>query len=196
VKVTTAIKAGDWVLLRRLRPTNPRAFTGLQHLSQAANDSKIWIGVAVIVASTGTQGRRSAAEGLAAVAGTSMLVNGPLKRVAHRARPAGILAVGVAPTGRTPSTSSFPSGHAAAAAAFATAAGWRSPRLAVPLSVLAAAIGWSRVATVRHFPTDIAAGAAVGGICGALTHIGGTRLAATTQPDCATPTDFLQYADT
>jgi membrane-associated phospholipid phosphatase len=59
-------------------------------------------------------------------------------------------------------TTSFPSGHAAAAAAFAMGAALEMPVLAVPLGGLAAAVMASRVVTGAHYPTDVIAGALLG----------------------------------
>jgi len=57
---------------------------------------------------------------------------------------------------------SFPSGHAAAAAAFAAALGWRYPHAAWVCGVVAALAAFQRVASSAHYPSDIAWGAAVG----------------------------------
>jgi membrane-associated phospholipid phosphatase len=62
------------------------------------------------------------------------------------------------PPGRTPVTTSFPSGHAAAAAAFATGVGLEMPALPAPVGALAAAVGISRVVNGVHYPSDIAGG--------------------------------------
>ena len=68
-----------------------------------------------------------------------------------------------------PTSSSFPSGHAASAAAFATAVGLESPRLGLALAPLAAAVGYSRVHVGVHWTSDVAAGAALGVGVAALT---------------------------
>ena len=57
---------------------------------------------------------------------------------------------------------SFPSGHAATSFAGATLLALALPRLAWPLLVLAAAIGWSRVYVGVHWPSDVLAGALLG----------------------------------
>jgi undecaprenyl-diphosphatase len=62
----------------------------------------------------------------------------------------------------TPHTGSFPSGHSATAFACATVIAWGSPRLAVPVFVLAALVAWSRVYVGVHWPLDVLGGAALG----------------------------------
>ena len=61
-----------------------------------------------------------------------------------------------------PTTSSFPSGHSAAAFAFATGVGRTMPHAAVPLRALAALVAYSRVHTGVHYPGDIAIGSLIG----------------------------------
>ena len=62
----------------------------------------------------------------------------------------------------TPHTGAFPSGHSASAFACATVIAWASPRLAVPVFVLAALVAWSRVYVGVHWPLDVLGGAALG----------------------------------
>ena len=66
-----------------------------------------------------------------------------------------------------PSSGSFPSGHAAAAFACATVIAWASPRLAVPVYVVAALVAWSRVYVGVHYPLDVLGGAVLGVLVGA-----------------------------
>jgi membrane-associated phospholipid phosphatase len=57
---------------------------------------------------------------------------------------------------------SFPSGHAAAAAAFAAALAWRYPHGTAVFALGAALAAFQRVSSSAHYPSDIAFGAAVG----------------------------------
>ncbi|MDP9101537.1 MAG: phosphatase PAP2 family protein, partial [Actinomycetota bacterium] len=61
-----------------------------------------------------------------------------------------------------PTTSSFPSGHSASAAAFATGVALECPALAAPVGLLAAGVAYGRVHTGVHYPGDVAAGLAIG----------------------------------
>jgi membrane-associated phospholipid phosphatase len=57
-----------------------------------------------------------------------------------------------------PSSTSFPSGHAASAFAFAYAVTRDLPGLAVPIGLLAGAVAYSRVHTGVHYPGDVVIG--------------------------------------
>ena len=61
-----------------------------------------------------------------------------------------------------PTSTSFPSGHAASAAAFATGVASAFPEAGIPLSVAAAIVAYSRVHTGVHYPADVIAGALTG----------------------------------
>jgi undecaprenyl-diphosphatase len=61
-----------------------------------------------------------------------------------------------------PTTSSFPSGHSSSSFACAFVLSRFAPRLTVPLFVLAALIGYSRIYVGVHYPLDVAAGAIFG----------------------------------
>ncbi len=140
----------------------------LQSLSRAANKSKVWAGTALVMAVVGgRRGRRAAVSGLASVGVASAAVNLALKYAAERPRPE---------RGRPnedryvpmPASTSFPSGHSASAFAFAVGAGNQLPLLALPLNVAATLVAYSRVHTAVHYPSDVMAGAALGGAAGAL----------------------------
>jgi undecaprenyl-diphosphatase len=68
-----------------------------------------------------------------------------------------------------PRSRSFPSGHTAAAVAFASGAGNVLPAVGLPLHLLAAVVGYSRIHTGVHFPGDVVAGALIGSAVGDLT---------------------------
>ncbi|MFJ9824651.1 phosphatase PAP2 family protein [Streptomyces sp. NPDC101160] len=141
----------------------PALDRGLRRLSNAADHSKISLTVAAALALAGRRPRRAAAVGLGAVALASATTNLLGKRLVRRARPDREAArVSVDRQVRMPTSASFPSGHTASAVAFASAVGMELPAAALPLGMLAWAVGYSRVHTGVHYPGDVAAGAVVG----------------------------------
>lgn len=64
---------------------------------------------------------------------------------------------------------SFPSGHAAVAAGFAAALGWKYRHAAAAFATLAGLAALQRVATSAHYPSDVAFGAAMGLLGAALS---------------------------
>jgi membrane-associated phospholipid phosphatase len=136
---------------------------GLPLLTRAADNSLLWLGVsATLLASRHPPARRAAVRGLASLAATSVLANHLAKGLIRRERPV-LDTVPITRTARrVPSSSSFPSGHAASAAAFAVGAALEWRPLAGPLGVTAAAVALSRVYTGVHYPSDVVAGAAIG----------------------------------
>lgn len=91
----------------------------------------------------------------------SLIVNQGLKRLFRRTRPT--VSGDDRYTIRTPTTSSFPSGHASAAAfAAVTLVGWDGPR-SVPLwGTMAATVALSRPYVRIHHASDVVGGVAVG----------------------------------
>lgn len=159
-----AALAADRTLFRWLsRRHNPGLDRTMPALSRAADHGLLWLGVAALLAGSGRGDlRRAAARATVSLAVASTTVNGIAKLVVGRARPPldGIAAG--RRVRRLPVTTSFPSGHAASAAAFAVGAAREAPATAVPLGLLAAGVGLSRVWTGAHFPADVLVGAAVG----------------------------------
>jgi undecaprenyl-diphosphatase len=71
-----------------------------------------------------------------------------------------------------PTSSSFPSGHAASAAAFSGVIGRTIPELRVPVDALAGSVSFSRVYTGVHFPGDVLAGWLLGrGVARVAVHV-------------------------
>jgi len=96
----------------------------------------------------------------AAVAGSWTLAEGA-KYFFDRARPF-IWDTGIAPLTKTPSSSSFPSGHSATAAAGALTLSVFYPSFAPMLMAAAFLVVLSRVYLGIHFPFDVLAGVAIG----------------------------------
>ncbi|HKS48267.1 MAG TPA: phosphatase PAP2 family protein [Amycolatopsis sp.] len=139
----------------------------LVRLSRAADHSLLWLIIAAALAVVGGgAGRRAACQGVLAIGLASGVTNLVLKPMARRRRP--WRPAGQAPASRRvrrPGSTSFPSGHAASAFAFASTVGEAVPVTWVPLHVAAAGVAYSRLHTGMHYPSDIAAGALAGGLC-------------------------------
>lgn len=166
-----------WHELKRVDEAVYRAVAGfstpsldvpLRMVSDAANHSKPWFAVAAGLAVLGgPQGRLAAVTGVASIGVTSFIVNQPMKRARRRKRP-DRLGLGV-PMSRwvpMPTSTSFPSGHSASAAAFAVSVGRLWPALRWPLGAGAATVAFSRVYTGVHYPGDVVVGVTVGAIAG------------------------------
>jgi membrane-associated phospholipid phosphatase len=143
----------------------PTLDQALRRLSKAADYSRLSMASAAVLALTrGRVGRDAAMTGLASVAATSATLNLGVKSIVRRRRPDRVAEeVPLARQVRMPSSTSFPSGHAAAAFAFATGVGHVLPSAGVPLRALAALVAYSRVHTGVHYPSDVLAGALLGG---------------------------------
>ena len=174
----SSIDGGDWrEELRRLdvgvyaaiaaTPT-PQLDRVFRRVSRAADHSKLWLAsAAVLAAAGGRQGRRAAVDGVASVAMTSAVVNLVLKPLGARRRPDRELHdVPVTRQVAMPRSTSFPSGHAASAFAFATGVAADLPAAGIPLSAAAAVVAYSRVHTGVHYPGDAIAGSLLGGAIG------------------------------
>jgi len=149
----------------------PALDRAMSRLSRAADYSRLSLASAALLAlAGGSRGRRAALMGLASVGTTSAAVNVVIKPLGARRRPD--RAGEAVPVNRhvpMPSSSSFPSGHSAAAFAFATGVGHTFPQAGAPLRALAAAVAYSRVHTGVHYPGDVLAGSLLGTALGQAT---------------------------
>jgi membrane-associated phospholipid phosphatase len=129
-------------------------------ITRAASYSQLWLLIAgALAVFGGRQGRRAAGRGLIAIAIAAVVANGPGKMLVRRRRPSSRSRPTLI---RMPRSTSFPSGHTAAAFAFASAASIELPVMAPALLPLAGAVAYSRVHTGVHYPSDVAAGTAIG----------------------------------
>ncbi|MCX2180721.1 phosphatase PAP2 family protein [Streptomyces sp. SKN60] len=174
--VLADLRAIDGALYAAVAATpTPTLDRALRLLSAAADHSKISFTVAGALALAGGRARRAAIAGAGAIAIASVSANLLGKRLVRRRRPDREAArVIVARHVPMPSSASFPSGHMASAIAFATAVGVVLPPMAVPLGILASAVGYSRVHTGVHYPGDVAAGAVLG-LAAAVTSLAATE---------------------
>lgn len=142
----------------------PRLDRAMSRLSSAADYSRLSLASATLLAvAAGPPGRRAAARGLVALGLTAGVVNGLVKPLARRRRPDPAAAgVPLARRVAMPRSASFPSGHSAAAAAFALGVGRELPLAGVGLAGLAVTVAYSRVHTGVHYPGDVVAGALCG----------------------------------
>ncbi len=140
----------------------------LRRLSRAADNSRLWLTTAgVLAVAGGPRGRRAAVRGVLAIGVTSAVVNLAIKPLAYRTRPdrAGAGVPGVRQVAM-PGSTSFPSGHSASAFAFATALSRERPWVALGTGFLASAVAYSRVHTGVHYPGDTVIGSLIGASAG------------------------------
>ncbi|MFI1398296.1 bifunctional phosphatase PAP2/diacylglycerol kinase family protein [Streptomyces sp. NPDC020681] len=142
----------------------PGAEPVLPRLSRSANHGLLWFGAAAGIAALGRdpRARRAAVRGVASLAVASAVINTVGKHSVRRARPVLDAIPVIRRLKRQPFTTSFPSGHAASAAAFATGVALESKTWGAAVAPVAAAVGLSRVYTGVHYPSDVLAGAALG----------------------------------
>jgi undecaprenyl-diphosphatase len=141
-----------WTIARGAVGGGRRAWVGLTHLGG------VWCSVAAAtlpVLAGGTI-RVAALRALAGLVVSHVIVQ-IIKRHVLRERPAIAYEAWVS----IPDAFSFPSGHATAAMAVAFAYAVAFPSLALPLMLVAAAIGFSRVVLRVHYPGDVLAGQAI-----------------------------------
>jgi undecaprenyl-diphosphatase len=144
----------------------------LPPLTRAANNSAIWIATAgALTAFGGRRGKRAALRGIGSIGLTSLFVNQVIKRLVRRPRPSLRRVPAARRLRAQPLTTSFPSGHAASAAAFAVGVSSELPAARVPLAALAGAVGYSRTYVGVHYPFDVLTGAAIGASIGMLTRL-------------------------
>jgi membrane-associated phospholipid phosphatase len=159
----TVLRETDRLLTRQTAcRTPPELGRVLSAVEEAAENSKLWYGAATAMTWLGgRRGRRAAATGLAALAVAQLLANGLCKQLADRPRPPADWFPHDEVEDR-PDSSSFPSGHTAAAVAFTAAVTPSWPAAGALCAVPAAMVAVERVQSGAHYPTDVAGGAVIG----------------------------------
>ncbi|MEG3630885.1 phosphatase PAP2 family protein [Streptomyces poriticola] len=141
--------------------TDPRVAGPARALSRAGEHGALWLAAGLTAAAVDGARRGAWLRGTALVAGAHVAGTG-VKQIVRRPRPAH-----VEPLVRTAGRHSFPSSHAASSAAAAVAVGTlgalgvRGRRVVRPL---AAAVCLSRLVAGVHYPSDVAAGVALGAL--------------------------------
>jgi undecaprenyl-diphosphatase len=130
-------------------------------VSNLADYGFVWVLLAGLRARRRGPDRRRAIVALAAAGSSSLLVSRVVKAAVERQRPEDHLDVGV----RTPTSSSFPSGHTLAAFCTAFVLGDSQAGTAANVS-FATAVAVSRIHLRAHHPTDVIGGAAIGSVLG------------------------------
>lgn len=153
----------DHRLLSALRDcgSDARVAAAARALSWTGEHGALWIAAGLAGAAVDRERRGAWLRATALTAGAHLVSMG-LKRVVRRPRPAGD--PGTQPLVRTAGRHSFPSSHATSAAAATVAYGALSPVGARVVPPLAAAMCVSRMIVGVHYPSDVAAGAALGAL--------------------------------
>jgi membrane-associated phospholipid phosphatase len=160
IPVTKRLKRLDLRILRLMRTRGhpPAAETGMKALGMAGEWGSVWIAIglagALVDRERRTRWLRAVPVAPAAV-GLNFLVKLAVRRERPRLRR-------LPPLAGAPSELSFPSAHATASLAAATAMGRVLPRARLPLYALAGAICVARPYLGMHYPSDVLAGAALG----------------------------------
>ncbi len=142
----------------RGRPGFDRAATIVSNL---ADYGYVWVALAAFKGRRRGPDRRRAIVALGVAGVSSLVVSRVVKAAVERQRPEDHLDASV----RTPSTSSFPSGHTLAAFCTAFVLGDSDAETAATVC-FASAVAASRVHLRAHHPTDVLGGAVIGSVLG------------------------------
>jgi undecaprenyl-diphosphatase len=159
----TRIDAAEYGLCRRLNRVS--SHTGLRNTFRVASrlgDGVIWYAMLALLLVLYGRGALKPVVVMAITGIVGVVLYKILKRVCVRERPFithTSISLAMAPLDRY----SFPSGHTLHAVAFSWQAAVQFPELSWVLVPLATLIAASRVVLGLHYPTDVAAGAAIGG---------------------------------
>lgn len=130
-------------------------------VSNLADYGLVWVALALYKARRRGPNRRRAVVALSLAGVTSYAVNRAVKSAVQRERPEEHLDAAV----RTPSSSSFPSGHTLAAFCTAFVLAESAPETTAYVG-FAGAVAASRIHLRAHHPSDVVGGAAIGSLLG------------------------------
>ncbi len=142
----------------RTRGHHPTAEKSAMAISKTGENGYLWFGIGLAGATFDAKHRK---QWLAAslIGPLAIGLNFLVKLVARRPRPE---LDGLPPLGGAPSSLSFPSAHATASFAAATAMSRIRPEMKLALFGAAAVMAVTRPYLGMHYPSDIAAGAVIG----------------------------------
>jgi undecaprenyl-diphosphatase len=160
VKAIDALVDSAFVPLRRVPALNRLAYLA----SEGADYSRCWHAVALAMAVARPDLRPRAVRMVVTLGVESVLVNGMIKPLFRRDRPAD-WEVDEHQV-RRPKTTSFPSGHASSAVVAATLLSDALPKARPLWWSAAAVVAGSRIHTRMHHASDVVAGAVLGALIG------------------------------
>jgi undecaprenyl-diphosphatase len=160
---TDAKESADLRLLRAMRTHGhtPGVESAAIALGKAGNNGAVWVVIGLALALV-DPGRRESWLICAALAPIAIGLNYGVKLLVRRPRP---VLEGLPPLGGAPSSLSFPSAHATASLAVATAMCRVDPATSAAFLV-AIALSLGRPYLGMHYPSDVLAGAVLGVILG------------------------------
>ena len=151
----------------RTRGHTPAVEKAAQLIAKSGENGYLWFGIGLAGAALDAPRRKqwlaSAAIGPAAIG-----LNFGIKLIAKRPRPT---LEGLPPLGGAPSSLSFPSAHATASFAAATAMSRFAPEMKPALFGAATAMAVTRPYLGMHYPSDVVAGALLGSVLGRVVPI-------------------------
>ncbi len=155
----------DSTLLRLMRTRGhaPVVERAAQAIAASGEYGAIWAGGGLLAAALDRPRRRQWLAA-AALAPAAIGLNFGVKLIVRRRRP---VLEGLPPLGGAPSSLSFPSAHATASFAAATAMSRIAPRRRPALVAGATTMALTRPYLGMHYPSDVLAGAALGTALGA-----------------------------
>ncbi|MFG2650393.1 phosphatase PAP2 family protein [Streptomyces sp. NPDC048436] len=173
MKVLTDVRHRErWLTQRMASWDSPWVRRVLPAAEEAAEHTKLWCGAALVLGTLGgRRGRKAAAAGLASMALAETISNAVVKPLCDRRRPPEEWFEDQE-VGDRPDSSSFPSGHTAAAIGFTAGIAPVWPWAAAACAVPAVTVAAERVHSGAHYPSDVIAGATIGLVAAGLVRTG------------------------